>query len=292
MYHGHKDTHQMCTLHPLEDKMMLTTLLIIRHFSHQALGPDMPLITHALSSFPAIDWYNYDSALLWFVFFQLFSRSSYLLVFVPALVLFFVCACPLFSFPLPYIVSFHSMALCLCIFQTSPIWRWTVWTTYPRPWPVTSVSQKGLISRVWRAATYSMEQICWSQTPGTPSTAVNVSWFQAVPSVFLFSSWFSVLSFSLTDRLTIWLKVSLAVILAAFRHVILSVWSSHSFLTPTFVETTIPFIYLFLLDLKYSPPLLSFSSLLSSYDWPFPTGKRSSSLPLLSNLCGERFSHR
>lgn len=49
-------------------KMMLTTLLIIKHFSHQASAPDMPLITRALSSLPAIDRYNYDSARLCFCF--------------------------------------------------------------------------------------------------------------------------------------------------------------------------------------------------------------------------------
>ena len=68
--HRHTQTHTPDLSAPplLGIKMMLTTLLIIKHFSHQASAPDMPLITRALSSLPAIDRYNYDSALLCFCF--------------------------------------------------------------------------------------------------------------------------------------------------------------------------------------------------------------------------------
>lgn len=76
---------------------MLTTLLIIKHFSHQALSPDMPLITHALYSFPAIDWYNYDSALLCFCFLPTFFSSFRSFCFCPLSVS-FLSACPLASF--------------------------------------------------------------------------------------------------------------------------------------------------------------------------------------------------
>lgn len=68
-------------------------------------------------------------------------------------------------------------------------------------------------------------------------------------------------------------------------------WSSPSFLTLTLVQSRI-YTYLFFHDLKYSPPLLSFSSLLSSYDRPLPTRKCSTSMSLLSNICCQRFSHR
>lgn len=85
----------------------------------------------------------------------------------------------------------------------SPIWRWTVWTTSLRPWPVTSVSQRRHGLRVWREAVPScMELICWSRIPGTPSIAVNLPFIISGCPLSLSSSWFSGLSFSLNAWLS------------------------------------------------------------------------------------------
>ncbi len=142
----------------------------------------------------------------------------------------------------------------LCIFQMNPIWRWIVWITSHRPWPVTSVSQRSLSPRVRReAASRSTERICWSRTPGTPSIAVNLPVIISASPLLLSSS----RSFSLTDWLTVWLKplwLSLSCIqtwhfiwLADFHffECFPLPGSPPSFLTPTFVGTRILYTYLF-----------------------------------------------
>lgn len=124
--------------------------------------------------------------------------------------------------------------------------------------------------------------------------------FQTVPfscphlcyPAIIFSDW-------LIDRLT------QVVTLAAFRRVVSSwlsgfhipyylpgfpSWPDHlpAFRLPCLFKAELS--YLFVPDLKYlfspSPPSLS------SYDRPLPAGKRSSGVPLLSNIRSQRLSHR
>lgn len=63
------------------------------------------------------------------------------------------------------------------------------------------------------------------------------------------------------------------------------IWSSCSFLTPIFVSK---YIFVCTWTQIFTCPSLI---LLSPFDSPLPTGKCSSGLPLLSNLCRQRFSH-
>lgn len=47
-------------LQPLEDKNDADHPVNYKAFLPSGLAPDIPLITQTLSSFPAIDWCNYD----------------------------------------------------------------------------------------------------------------------------------------------------------------------------------------------------------------------------------------
>ncbi len=93
-----RHTHWVFTLHPLEDENDADQPVNYKAFSHQALAPDMPLITRTLSSLLAIDWYNYDSALLCSVFCFLPTFLVFLL-FLHLFLLLFVFL--FFSLPLP-----------------------------------------------------------------------------------------------------------------------------------------------------------------------------------------------
>lgn len=145
----------------------------------------------------------------------------------------------------------------------NPIWRWTVWITSPRLWPVTSFSRNTLGPRVLKeVASCSTELICWSRTPETHSTAVNTQ-----QSFFVLSC----------SQLYICLWLQLCFLIVPQLCNVYACWNQSS-------------LYLFV----WTWPQL-FTSLspfiLSSNDQPLSTGKRSSSLPVLSNLCSQRFSH-
>lgn len=70
------------TIHPPEDKNYADHPVNYKALLPSGIAPDMPLITRALSSYPAIDWYNYDSALFCFCLLQLFDPSLQLLLFL------------------------------------------------------------------------------------------------------------------------------------------------------------------------------------------------------------------
>lgn len=60
------------TIHPPEDKNYADHPVNYKALLPSGIATDMPLITRALSSYPVIDWYNYDSALFCFCLLQLF----------------------------------------------------------------------------------------------------------------------------------------------------------------------------------------------------------------------------
>lgn len=75
----------------------------------------------------------------------------------------------------PFNLLFLSVHLHL-FWKMSPAWRWTVWITSRRPWPVTAVCQTTFSLRIRRgpSAPHTMEQICWNPTPGIPFSTVNL----------------------------------------------------------------------------------------------------------------------
>ena len=175
----------------------------------------------------------------------------------------------------------------------NPIWRWTPWTTSLRPWPVTSVSRRSFTPRLWReGVSCSTERICWSRTPGIPSIAVNLP---LILPFFLSSSGFYGLSFS-CDWLTVWLSVSLAVsstVLFRLSFLLACCFTFDVFPWFWHCPDHLPaFFILYLFKAEYIFVYLILNILLSSYDRPLPTGKRSSGLSLLSNLRSQRFPHR
>lgn len=70
------------TIHPPEDKNYADHPANYKALLPSGIATDVPLITRALSSYPVIDWYNYDSALFCFCLLQLFSDPSLQLLLV------------------------------------------------------------------------------------------------------------------------------------------------------------------------------------------------------------------
>lgn len=70
------------TIHPPEDKNYADHPVNYKALLPSGIATDMPLITRARSSYPVIDWYNYDSALFCFCLLQLFSDPSLQLLLV------------------------------------------------------------------------------------------------------------------------------------------------------------------------------------------------------------------